>query len=631
MKALGRIWLRRICLRGMCMFAACSLAWLLPLCPTLAQPKPDGFWRVDDLRAGMKGQGKTVVKGTKIESFHAEVLGVLKNTSPGRDMVVCRLSGLNLEKTGVIAGMSGSPIYIDGKLVGAVAYAWQFGKEPIAGVTPFSQMHGYVESYERRDLAEHNQPTRIGLRAPLVIDGQEIDRVTVSHDFREPQPTATDGMWLVPLRTPLAATGMSANSLSVLHKQLGHMGLVPMQGGGVGGDVPQADRDVAIEAGGALTVALIQGDFDVSGIGTVTHVEGKRVYGWGHPFFGIGACDFPLMTGFVHAIYPRQNLSFKMGSPLKTVGVINADVSTCIAGWLDRQPDLLPVRMTVSRLPGGQPKTFDVKVVRQRSMVASLIQSALVNSVDMEGDLPEDLTANLKASIEVEGRGPIVMYDTFSGSTITGGRAPQALYAPIAALVNQLTYNAFRNVRIVNVECTTEFQAGRRTADIEAVEAETDTLTPGETLKVVVHLRPYKGPRQRVTVSLPLPTDLAEGNYTATICDDFTSAKQDLRDNPNLAYPPDVDHLFEAVRVQISAKRTHLAVRVPIGGTGVTLGGKSLPNLPGSIVQILGNGRRTNAQTISGALVARQATDWVVQGSDSVRFQVTKNKRTVTP
>src|SRR6516162_3573115 len=162
-----------------------SIGLLLSLSPNqigsaLGGPKPDSYWQIDDLRAGMKGQGRTVMKGTKIESFDAEVLGILKNTSPGRDMILCRLSGLNLEKTGVIAGMSGSPIYIDGKLLGAVAYAWPFGKEPIAGITPFCQMYSYVESYERRDLVEKQEPSRVGLRKPLVIDGTEFDTVTVS-------------------------------------------------------------------------------------------------------------------------------------------------------------------------------------------------------------------------------------------------------------------------------------------------------------------------------------------------------------------------------------------------------------------------------------------------------------------
>src|SRR5262249_15304377 len=138
--------------------------FLFPFSFSWAGPKPGSYWAVDDVQPGMKGIGRTVLKGTKIETFDAEVLGVLKNTSPGRDLILCRLSGLNLEKTGVIAGMSGSPIYIDGKLLGAVAYAWPFGKEPIAGITPFCQMHGYVAAFERRDVVERgNKPNRVGL------------------------------------------------------------------------------------------------------------------------------------------------------------------------------------------------------------------------------------------------------------------------------------------------------------------------------------------------------------------------------------------------------------------------------------------------------------------------------------
>src|SRR5260370_11652021 len=151
-------------------FGLACLSWLDA--GAEAGPKSDSYWQVDDVHAGMKGHGQTVMKGTKVETFDAEVLGVLKNTSPGRDMVLCRLSGLDMEKTRVIAGMSGSPIYVEGKLLGAVAYAWPFGKEPIAGVTPFCQMLSYVESYERRDLVEKTKPTRLGMKqAPCLRFG----------------------------------------------------------------------------------------------------------------------------------------------------------------------------------------------------------------------------------------------------------------------------------------------------------------------------------------------------------------------------------------------------------------------------------------------------------------------------
>jgi hypothetical protein len=318
-----------------------------------------------------------------------------------------------------------------------------------------------------------------------------------------------------------------------------------------------------------------------------------------------------------------------MGSPVKTVGVINADVSTCIAGWLDREPDMLPLRMTVGREPGVPPKTFNVTLVRQRSMLATLVFTSLINSIDMEGELPEELTADLKARIEVEDHAPVVIQDTFSGSSFSGGRAPQALYSQISSVINLLTYNTYRQVRIKKIECTTQIHPGRRTAEVEAIELDSETYSPGETLKATVFVRPYKGLRQRVPVTLELPADLPEGKYTATVSDDLANARAELRDNPNLSSPQSLDQVFQALKVQTTAKRTNLVVRVPVNAVGVALNGKSLPNLPPSMVQILSTTRRTGAQTMGGALVSRQATNWVVQGAESVRFTVSRNKRVV--
>ncbi len=609
-----------------------SLAAWLTLLPFIqAEPKTDSFWQVDDIRAGMKGTGRTVIKGTKVESFGAEVLGVLRNTSPGRDMVLCRLSGLNLENTGVIAGMSGSPIYIGGKLLGAVAYAWPYGKEPIAGITPFVQMHDYVASYEKRDIANqrHNSGAvgnRIGLARPLQIEGRSYDTVTVTQDFNEPMPATVDGLCMMPLRTPLVASGMSPGSLAQLRGSLSKFGMVPMQGGAVSGNIPDEERNTQLVPGSAMCVPMIVGDFDMSSIGTVTHIEGKRVYGFGHPFMSLGACDFPLMTGYVHIIFPRQTVSFKMGSPLKMVGVINADVSTCVAGWLDRQADMLPVSMTVLR-EGSPSKTFNVRMVKQRAMMGMLLQAVLTNSVDMEGDLPDEMTANMKVRIDIEGRDPVVLSDVFSGSTISGNRAPQALFAQVGMLLNQMNFNSFANVRINKIDCLTEIIAGRRTAEIDSVEMETESYAPGDIVKANVFLRTYKGAHQRVPITLRLPDDLPDGNYTATLGDDLACARQELRDNPLLNYPQTLDQLFQGLQIITGVKRTNLTVRLALAGTGVALGGKSLPHLPAGMVQILSDSRRSGVQQLGSAVIARQATDWVIQGSENLRFTVAKNKK----
>jgi SpoIVB peptidase S55 len=592
----------------------------------VAGAKQLDYWQVDDLRAGMKGEGRTVMKGTKIETFHVEVLGVLKNTSPGRDMILCQLSGLNLEKTGVIAGMSGSPVYIDNRLVGAVAYAWAYGKEPIAGVTPFSQMRSYVENYERRDLTEEAKAARVELRAPLTIGGKDFDSVTVSGSFEKPDSAPADSLWMTPLQTPVSGTGFTQHSLKLLRERAGAGGLLPVQGGGATAKIAAEEQDTPLLPGGPLAVAMITGDFDLSGIGTVTQIEGERVYGWGHPFFGCGACEFPLMTGYIHTVYPRQSVSFKMGSPLKTVGIITADVSTGIAGWTGRKPDMLPVQMTVTRGPGAK-KTFKVEVVRQRAMVASLVYTALTNSVDLEGDLPEEMTAELQAQIEVEDHDPIVIKDTYSGPSVSGGRAPQALYYQVASIVNLLAYNSYKPVHINRIECETTILPGRRNADIEAIELESDTYAPGETVKAIVTLQPYKGSRQRVPIAVKLPADLPEGGYSALICDDIANARHELRDHPTLNNPQSIAQVFEALHLQTSVKRTNLVLRVPTSAVGVAVEGRALPDLPPSMVQILGHGRRSGAQAMGGALVTRQNTDWVIQGSESARFVVSKTKK----
>jgi hypothetical protein len=286
--------------------------------------------------------------------------------------------------------------------------------------------------------------------------------------------------------------------------------------------------------------------------------------------------------------------------------------------------------MTVRRDEGAA-QTFNVQVVRQRSLLAALVYTCLTNSVDMEGELPEELTANLVARIEIEGHEPIVLKDTFSGSSYSGGRAPQALYQHVASVVNLLAYNSWKPVRIQRIECSTEIQPGRCTADIEAIELDSDTWAPGETVTGTVFVRPYKGQRRKMPVELKLPADLPEGGYAVTVCDDLTNARLELRDDPSLNYPQDLDHLFQALKVQTSAKRTNLAVRVPVPGVGVALRGQSLPSLPPSMVNILANTRRTGAMTMAGALENRHGTPWVIQGKDSVKFAVVKNKKVTGP
>lgn len=602
-----------------------SLLLLTPRGQSAAVPQPTRYWRVEDLRRGMKGHGRTVMQGTKVETFQAEILGVMKNTSPGRDMVLARLSGLGLDRTGVIAGMSGSPVYLDGKLLGAVAYAWPFGKEPIAGITPFVQMRSAVETLERREISPENKAVRVGLAEEIHVGGRSFDAVTVSQGFDG--GAEGDGLHLVPLRTPLMATGFTRHSLDALTKRVGQFGLVPMAGGGATAAVAEEERDAILEAGGSLAVALITGDFDLSGIGTVTHIDGGRVYGWGHPYMSLGGCQLPMYTGYIHTIYPRQTVSFKMGSPLREVGVMHADVSTCIGGLLDKKADMMPMTMGV-RVGGGEKRTFQVRVAKHRGLLPTLVFTALTNAVDMEGELPEEMTAHLHATVELEGRPPIVIKDTFSG--FSGGRAPLVLYSQVAQVTSQLVFNSFEDLQIKRITCETRVEPGRATAEIESVSLDADHYCPGDTVTATATLRLYKGGRQRVPLKLKLPADLPEGTHTAMLCDEPSSARFDLRGNPPLYVPTNAAQVLDGLKLLLDAKRTTLALRLPLGAHGVAAAGKSLPRLPSSMVHILTHGKRSGATTITRALVARENTDWVIQGSENVTFQVTKTRKTTT-
>ena len=621
-------------------FHAITRSWavaLLLFAPgtLLAGSKMETCWNVDDVRAGMKGVGHTVIKGTKIESFDVEILGVMKNTAPGRDMILARLSGLGLEKSGVIAGMSGSPIMIEGKLVGAVAYAWQFGKEPIAGITPFCQMRGFVEAFELRDRSVSKEAKRLSLNSPLKIGGRSYDTVAIADAFDHSEKgsrsaPADNELWMLPLQTPVASSGFTPHSLSLLRKEFGPMGMTPVMGGATPAKIADEENNVTLQPGGSLCLAMVTGDFDMSGIGTVTQVEGDRVYGWGHPFMGLGTCEFPMLTGYVHTIYPRQTVSFKMGSPLKVVGVINADVSTCIAGWIGRKPDMIPVKMSVRREVGDM-RTFNVQIVRQRSMVSSLLYAVLTNAVDMEGDLPDEMTAEMEVKIEIEGRPPIVLHDTYSGSMVSGGRAPSSLYSPISQIVGGINNNPFGEVRIEKISCQTIIRPGRITAEIDSVELDADTVSPGETLKATVHLRPYKSNPIVQRVELKIPREVPEGAYTLTISDDLTRARADLRDRPDINVSTSVDSFFKGLDALTSAKRTCLSARVPLKAAGVVVGAHALPHLPPGMVQVFGQARKTGAQMLGSSLSVKQPTDWVIVGLETVSFTVAQRRVRVDP
>jgi hypothetical protein len=600
-------------------------------CATAGEPDPKSYWDVGQIRPGMKGVGQTVMVGTKLEEFGAEVLGVMRDVSPGRDMVLCRLTGCNLEHAGIIQGMSGSPIYIDGKLLGAVAFAWEFAKDPIAGVTPFSQMCQYVRSNDRRIAAESKSRAGGKFHAasfgvPLLIDGL-ADEAPIS-PLSSSQPITVSGGGIggmTPIVTPLAASGFGPRALNLLSDRLRPLGMAPMSGGAAPERVVREEGDRPLAPGSPLSIAMVMGDFDLSGIGTVTHVEGDRVYGFGHPMFSLGACEFPMMTGYIHTVYPRASVSMKMGSPLKVVGVIDTDVSTSVAGRIGPKPDMLPLSVRVKTSQFADAHTYRVQMVREPVLLPNLIMAVLTNAIDTEGNLPEELTAQLSATIRIKGFDPISVSDTFSGPRYTGPMGAAALFSPLASMVNILVKNSMAPVRIESIDCDVQIEPGRKVAQIDTVRLVSETIEPGHDLKAIVTLKPFKGERETVELSIPIPADFPEGPCEAVFCDAANSIRRKFRNDPAVLEPRDLNGVIQTIRIQTEPKRTAVYAHIPSPERGLSVQGQPLPNLPGSVRAVFASKREVPVSPIRTDMVRVAATGWVVEGMHSLRFMVAKD------
>jgi len=296
--------------------------------------------KLADVKPGMKGYALTVFHGTKPEPFDIKVVAILKQFLPKQDVILIRAEDPRVEHSGIVSGMSGSPVYIDGKLVGAIAYAWAFAKEPLGGVTPIENM-----------LAERSRPRR---RSP---DHPEIAQADLPAEPGEARglPTLAGGGTgteprLVRASVPLSLSGFTARTFAELTDELRPVGLVPVQAGGGGGrgTSAAASGPGRVEPGSAIGVELVRGDMNMVGTGTVTWTDGQTILAFGHPMFGIGEVYLPMVDAEIHTFMPSMAQSFKMSSPLHEVGVLMQDRSSCIVGSMEAHTSMMPVEVRVT-------------------------------------------------------------------------------------------------------------------------------------------------------------------------------------------------------------------------------------------------------------------------------------------
>ncbi len=549
-------------------------------------PAQSRVFPVDDLRPGMVAVGRTVFEGDRLDEFKAHVLGVLRNViGPRRNLILARLEGGPLANTGVIAGMSGSPVYIDGRLVGAVSYSLgEFSKEPIAGITPFDEM---VEAATLP--APRRAAARVELPMPITSDGM---RDSLRQAFAWARPFAESpadvqvlggaiaagiGTLLRPIATPLTLGGFDPTVIAPLSSALRDQGFVPVMAGGAQASAPAADAP--LRPGDPIGVALMNGDLELGATGTVTAVEGDRVYAFGHPFYGLGPTQFPMTRAYVHAVLPSLTSSMKIASTGAVIGTVSQDRATTIAGTLGAGPAMIPISLSLTSERGTR-KTFRMGMVNDQLFTPLLAYLSVLNTLQSYERQNGVGSYAVRGTATVRNHGGIAFEDLFTGDQGSVGAA-----AYIVGPVNLLMRNAFEDVRIDGLDLEITASEDARSATIERVWTDGTRPRPGGTVGLRVLLRTYRG--EEITKSLPvrIPAN-ASGPIQVMVSDGQRLAQWEARELQ--VQPLQTRGLPQMIRVLNTARKNNrLYVRLIARTGGAVVKGESLTALPPSVLAVM--------------------------------------------
>jgi hypothetical protein len=540
-----------------------------------------------EVRPGMEGEGRTVFEGATIESFRVRILGVLENAlGPRQSLILARLSGGPLEKTGVIAGMSGSPVFVDGRLLGAVAYAFPFGKEPIAGITPIAEMlEAAGPGAPRAASARLHLPAAArSLAAPLNREAvaaalaRPVRGLVPGAFYGEPLPAGLAGATLHPLSLPLVFSGFDADTFAWARGIFSSMGFAPVMGGGSGGASPGPVPELA--PGATVGVSLVEGDLDLSVSGTVTHIDHDRLYAFGHPFYNLGPTQFPLKKAWVHAIFPSLQVSWKIASALDAVGTLDQDRTRAVSGRLGPLPRMMGVVVRL-RSPRSSERVFRFRVVEDELLTPLVTYVSLLSVLQGHERAFGAATLRIDAQLSLAGGREVRVEDVLA-SEQPAQQAAAVVAGPLALLAG----NDFQKVAVENLTLTVDAVESREAATL--VRAWVDAplpLRPGSVVPVRVQLRTRRGETLTETLPLEVPASATGGSYTLLVADADTMDQLEQREKRQAFAPRDFDQLVHALNRLRAGNRIYARLTRLAGGAVV--GGEYLPALPGSVLSVL--------------------------------------------
>ena len=607
-------------------FAPLVFAFLATLC-LVQLPAETARMPLDEVKIGMTGVGITVFRGAEREEFKVEVLGVLTNVmGPQRNIIVARLTGGPLATTGVIQGMSGSPVYIDGRLVGAVSYSLgSFSTDAIAGITPIEEM---VATDAAATVVARR--TRARLRMPVAEqDFAAVVRQTfgsVQAFAQQPTDVRAFGLpsfeggrlatLLQPIATPLVLNGFAPELQAVWAAAFGVGGLATTVGGTMTAEAQLEVADQPLQPGDAIGASLVRGDLTLAGTGTVTMVEGDRVYAFGHPFYNLGPIRFPMTRAHVTTLLPSLALSSKIAAIGQVLGTIDQDRSTGIYGSLGPGPKMIPIRMTLDEPGRDMQRTFSFEIIEDPLFSPILAYTtALSTFVTWTRDLGPR-TYEVTSTVRLRDHGSVSSDDIYTGNSASAVAA-----AAVANPVATLFVNDFELVEILGIDVAVTALEERQTATLERVWLDAVRPRAGDEVPLRILSRSHRGAELLETVMVKIPSH-ASGRLVIEVSDAATLAVQEQQEGRSLA---EADSLDQLIRNLNDARRNNrIYVRLLRTDAGAVDRGEPLPSLPGSVLAVL-EGNRSNG----GLGRLREATlgEWELVGdhvvSGSRRLSIT--------
>jgi hypothetical protein len=576
------------------------LIGLVALCFSADPVTP--FFHLRDVKPGLHGVGKTVFSGDKIEDFDVEILGTLENIGPKENLILAKLSGGPLEHTGVMQGMSGSPVYIDGKLLGAVAMAFPFSKDPIAGIRPIEEMLRVTDQG----------------RAPSQPRVEYPSKAIVASLLPKPQieTVMAGGAEMTDIATPLSFGGFTQSAIEHFAPQLRAFGMEPRQGISVGGKVADRLGDPAkVKPGSMISVELMTGDMSVGADGTVTYVDGNKLYAFGHHFMSMGPTGLPFTHSEVLTLLPNVNSSFKISAAKELMGVISQDRDTAIAGTLGTKAATTPLDITVSR-SGRTLDHYHIRMVNDRFLGPFLLQMAVFSAIDATERTVGASSVTLTGAIVLDGQHePVRLNDVYTADSGSAAMASLSAAIPLAYLLQ----GGFDSLRVKNIALNLEASESKRTLQIDQVLASRHEAHPGDTVEIQTLMTGENGVEIARSVHYRIPVGAITGTLYFTVADSMQTNLLELRQSAGTTARSAAQLIDVANRLRANDKAY---LRVWRAEPVYAAGGEDFPNAPPSVALILAGGTPTMNRNSKVAEFEIDGAGMAVTGSKTVQIEV---------